>query len=44
MSAAGSIALLSLNPKYEPMVYTEKEIEEMPVRIIGKVVEIRGKL
>lgn len=44
MKYAGSIALLSLNPKYEPMVYTEEEIETMPVRIIGKVVELRGKL
>lgn len=44
MKYAGSIALLSLNPKYEPMMFTEKEIEELPVRIIGKVVELRGKL
>lgn len=44
MKYAGSIALLSLNPKYEPLVFTEKEIEEKPVRIIGKVVELRGKL
>jgi repressor LexA len=44
MKYAGSIALLSLNPKYEPMMFTEKDIEEMPVRIIGKVVELRGKL
>ena len=44
MKYAGSIALLSLNPKYEPMMFTEKDIEEKPVRIIGKVVELRGKL
>lgn len=44
MKYAGSIALLSLNPKYEPMMFTEKEIEEKPVKIIGKVVELRGKL
>lgn len=44
MKYAGSIALLSLNPKYEPLVFTENEIEEKPVRIIGKVVELRGKL
>ena len=44
MKYSGSIALLSLNPKYEPIVFTEKEIEEKPVRIIGKVVELRGKL
>lgn len=44
MKYAGSIALLSLNPKYEPMTFTERDIEEKPVRIIGKVVELRGKL
>lgn len=39
-----SIALVSLNTKYEPMMFTDKEIETKPVRIIGKVVELRGKL
>lgn len=39
-----SIALVALNTKYEPMMFTEKEIETKPVRIIGKVVELRGKL
>lgn len=41
---ASSIALVSLNTKYEPMMFTEEEIETKPVRIIGKVVELRGKL
>lgn len=41
---ADSIALVSLNPAYEPMIYTNEQIEEIPVRIIGKVVELRGKL
>ena len=41
---AGGISLVSLNSaKYEPMVFSNKEIEEKPVRIIGKVVELRGK-
>lgn len=44
MKYAGSIRLLSLNSKYEPMMFSEKEIEEKPVKIIGKVVELRGKL
>lgn len=39
-----SIALVSLNSKYEPMMFTDDEIETKPVRIIGKVVELRGKL
>lgn len=41
---AGGISLVSLNSaKYEPMMFSNKEIEEKPVRIIGKVVELRGK-
>lgn len=38
------IGLISLNAaKYEPMMYTPEEISKKPVRIIGKVVELRGK-
>lgn len=37
------IALLSTNPSYEPMFFSNQEIEEKPVRIIGKVVELRAK-
>lgn len=35
--------LISFNPEYEPMFYSPKEIEELPVAIIGKVVELRAK-
>lgn len=44
MKYAGGISLLSLNSKYDPMMYSNQEIIEKPVRIIGKVVELRGKL
>ncbi|MBQ8388791.1 MAG: helix-turn-helix domain-containing protein [Clostridia bacterium] len=37
------ISLISINPAYAPMFYTNKQIEELPVRIFGKVVELRGK-
>lgn len=37
------IELISNNPSYEPIFYNNKEIEEKPVRVIGKVVELRGK-
>lgn len=40
---ADSIALISLNPNYEPMYFNQEEIEEKPVKIIGKVVELRRK-
>lgn len=41
---AEGIGLLSLNSKYEPMMFSNQEIIEKPVKIIGKVVELRGKL
>ena len=41
---ATSIALVSLNSKYEPILFSNEEIESKPVKIIGKVVELRGKL
>lgn len=37
------VYLLSTNPKYDPMFFSNKEIEELPVRILGKVVELRAK-
>ncbi len=37
------IMLISTNPKYEPMYYNNEQIEELPVCIIGKVVELRAK-
>lgn len=37
------IALISTNPKYEPMFFSNEEIIEKPVRIIGRVVELRAK-
>ena len=37
------IMLISLNPIYEPMFYSNKEIEQLPIKILGKVVELRAK-
>lgn len=37
------IMLISNNPDYEPMFYSRKQVEELPVRIFGKVVELRAK-
>lgn len=37
------IALISTNPAYEPMYFSNQEIIEKPVRIIGRVVELRAK-
>lgn len=37
------ISLISFNPMYAPMEFTNEEIAKKPVRIIGKVVENRQK-
>jgi repressor LexA len=37
------IMLLSTNTEYEPLVFSDEEVQEKPVRIIGKVVELRAK-
>ncbi len=37
------IALIATNPVYEPLYYSNDEIESKPVRIIGRVVELRAK-
>lgn len=37
------IELISNNPSYEPFDFSNKEIIEKPVKIIGKVVELRRK-
>lgn len=35
------ISIVANNPKYEPIFFTNKEIEELPVTVVGKVVELR---
>ena len=39
----GGLWLLPNNPAYDPQHYSPAEVAEKPVRIIGKVVELRGK-
>lgn len=41
---AHGLMLISLNPQYDPMVFDHSEIDSIPIKIIGKVVEIRRKL
>lgn len=38
------IILQPLNSSYEPMIYTNEDIEKLPVRILGVVVEIRRSI
>lgn len=37
------ITLLPTNPVYDPMFYSAAEVEDLPVKVIGKVVELRAK-
>ena len=37
------IMLIPFNTKYDPWIYTPEDIERLPVKIIGKVVECRQK-
>lgn len=37
------IWLVPFNSNYSPMFYSKEQISTLPVRIIGKVVELRGK-
>lgn len=39
----GGIMLLSNNPKYEPRVFTKQDTDDIPVRIIGRVMELRSQ-
>lgn len=37
------ITLLPTNPAFDPMFYSAAEVEQLPVRVIGRVVELRAK-
>ena len=38
------VTLIPSNPAYDPMYYTNAEIKSLPVKILGRVVELRAKL
>lgn len=38
------LMLISLNNEYEPMYFTKRDIKSLPIRIVGKVMEIRRKI
>lgn len=41
---SNGITLQALNPKYEPLIYTNDDIKKLPVTIIGIVKELRRKI
>lgn len=38
------IELVPINPAYSPMYFSNEDIQRLPVTILGKVIELRGKL
>lgn len=43
MKFEGGINLVPLNPVYDIKTYSKQQIEELPIQILGKVVELRAK-
>lgn len=43
MKYESGISLVASNAAYEPMYFSNEQIESLPVRILGRVVELRGK-
>ena len=43
VKSQSGITLVSINTNYDPMYFSTADIDELPVKILGKVVEIRTK-
>ena len=43
VKSQNGITLVSINTNYDPMYFSTADIDELPVKILGKVVEIRTK-
>lgn len=39
-----ALALISLNQLYEPIMYTWQEVEQLPVKVVGKVIQARREI
>lgn len=39
-----ALALISLNPLYEPMIFSGEQVNNMPVTVLGKVVQVRHNI
>lgn len=37
------LMLISTNPKYDPMFFSWKQVEDLPITVLGKVIELRSK-
>ena len=43
MKQPGGILLQPINPSYTPVFYSAEQIQEIPITIVGRVVELRAK-
>ncbi len=43
MKSSDGVTLISFNPSYKPMIYSNEDVKKLPVAIIGKVIELRRK-
>lgn len=39
-----ALALVSLNPMYEPMIFSGEQVDSLPVAVLGKVVQVRHNI
>lgn len=42
-NTGSGVMLVGLNPTFEPLTYTPDQVAALPIRVIGKVVELRAK-
>ena len=42
-NTGAGVTLVGLNPTFEPLTYTPDQVEQLPLRVIGRVVELRAK-
>lgn len=42
--SADGVLLIPFNPEFDPMFYSNQEIEDLPVRVLGKVLQLRRDL
>lgn len=38
------IELIPLNPSYQPVFFSDEDVDKLPINIVGRVIEIRSRL
>ena len=37
------LTLISINPLFEPMFFSAEQVQRLPIRILGRVIELRAR-